>query len=111
MNDTILQEHRLKQKIEHREVFHPPDLHHNKKQWKEYIIEFFMIFLAVTLGFFAESLREYIFDKGHVHQLASQLIHDLKNDSAILSNNIERENMLIKKADSLFYMLQQPVKR
>jgi hypothetical protein len=66
-----------------------------------------MIFLAVTLGFFAENLREYISDNHHVRQLASQLIIDLKNDSAILNNNIEREKILIKKADSLYFILQQ----
>ena len=35
------------------EVHHP---HHptHKKKWSEYIIEFVMLFTAVTLGFFAE---------------------------------------------------------
>ncbi len=41
------------------EVHHP---HHpsHKKKWSEYILEFFMLFLAVTLGFFAENVRESI---------------------------------------------------
>jgi len=39
------------------EVHHHPDLHHKPKKWKEYFLEFLMIFLAVTLGFFAESYR------------------------------------------------------
>jgi len=42
------------------EVHHHPDLHHKKKNFKEYFLEFLMIFLAVTLGFFAESIRENI---------------------------------------------------
>src|ERR1035437_7504609 len=54
------------------EVYHHPDLHHRKKHWKEYFLEFLMIFLAVTMGFFAENLREYISDKGHVRQLGAQ---------------------------------------
>jgi hypothetical protein len=91
------------------EVYHQPDLRHTKKRWTEYSLEFLMIFLAVTLGFFAENLREYISDRGHVRQLASQLIRDLKNDSAILHENISRENLLIKKSDTLFYLLQQPL--
>jgi hypothetical protein len=33
------------------EVHHHPDLHHKPKKWKEYFLEFLMIFLAVTLGF------------------------------------------------------------
>ena len=31
---------------------------HHPKKWKEYITEFLMLFLAVTLGFLAEYLRE-----------------------------------------------------
>ena len=40
------------------EVHHP---HHptHKKNWSEYIIEFVMLFAAVTLGFFAENVREH----------------------------------------------------
>ncbi len=30
------------------EVYHHPDLHHKKKNFKEYFFEFLMIFLAVT---------------------------------------------------------------
>src|SRR5579862_367709 len=108
LNDTTLQEQLIEQRTKNMEVIHQPDLHRHKKKWKEYLIEFLMIFLAVTLGFFAENLREYISDRGHVGQLARQLIHDLKNDSAILHSNIEKENTLVKKADSLFYLLQQP---
>ena len=91
------------------EVFHPPDLHHRRKPWKQYFLEFLMIFLAVTLGFFAETLREYISDNRHVRQLGGQLIHDLKNDSAILNENIVRDAILVKKTDSLFDLLQQPL--
>jgi len=42
------------------EVHHP---HHptHKKKWSEYIIEFLMLFAAVTLGFFAENVRFLLF--------------------------------------------------
>jgi hypothetical protein len=93
------------------EVHHVPDLHHRKKHWKEYFLEFLMIFLAVTLGFFAESIREHITDNQHVRQLCGQLVQDLRNDSSILDNNISRENMLIKKTDTLFSLLQHPLAR
>ena len=42
-----------KKETENMEVHHHPDNHHNSKKWKEYFSEFLMIFLAVTLGFFA----------------------------------------------------------
>ena len=32
---------------------------HKPKNWKEYITEFIMLFAAVTLGFFAENVREH----------------------------------------------------
>jgi hypothetical protein len=68
-----------------------------------------MIFLAVTMGFFAESIRQYLSDKEHVHQLCGQLVQDLKKDSTILDENVLKENQLISKSDSLFYLLQQPL--
>jgi hypothetical protein len=45
--DTITQN----QEIENMEVHHHPDLHHKPKKWKEYFLEFLMIFLAVTRVF------------------------------------------------------------
>ena len=32
---------------------------HHPKKWKEYITEFIMLFAAVSLGFFAENIREH----------------------------------------------------
>src|SRR5580693_1693901 len=72
------------------EVFHYPNMHHKKKHFTQYFLEFLMIFLAVTMGFFAESIRQYISDKEHVHRLCGQLVHDLRNDSAILDFNITK---------------------
>ena len=44
------------------EVHHHPEIPHEKKKLKEYFLEFVMIFLAVTLGFIAENIRENISD-------------------------------------------------
>ena len=62
------------------EVHHHPDLHHKKKNFKEYFLEFLMIFLAVTLGFFAESLREHIVNKTHEQEYIQSFYEDLSND-------------------------------
>jgi hypothetical protein len=51
------------QQSENMEVHHHPHLHHKPKRWKEYLLEFLMLFLAVTLGFFAENIREYYVQK------------------------------------------------
>jgi hypothetical protein len=43
------------------EVHHHSQLEHKLKPWKEYFLEYIMIVLAVTTGFFADSLREHIY--------------------------------------------------
>jgi hypothetical protein len=96
-----------KSEITTMEVHHHPEV--EKKGLKEYLLEGLMIFLAVTMGFFAESLRENIANREHVRQLSAQLIQDLKTDTINLKHAITFEAVLVRKNDSLFYMLQQPV--
>jgi hypothetical protein len=71
------------------EVHHHPDLHHKKKNFKEYFLEFLMIFLAVTMGFFAENIRENFSDSQKEKQYIQSLWEDLKADTT-------RMNFLIK---------------
>lgn len=47
-----------------------------------------MIFLAVTLGFFAESLREHINDNQKREQYIQSLVEDLKADTATMEDII-----------------------
>ena len=70
------------------EVHHP---HHptHKKKWSEYIIEFVMLFAAVTLGFFAENLREHQVIDNHKNQNLITMIDDLKQDSVQINNRID----------------------
>jgi hypothetical protein len=68
------------------EVHHHPDLHHEKKPWKEYFLEFLMIFLAVSMGFFAETMRESISENGKAKELAKSLYQEAYNDSVIMHN-------------------------
>lgn len=62
------------------EVHHP---HHptHKKKWSEYIIEFVMLFAAVTLGFFAENIREHQVIIERKNQNLEAMLQDLKRDS------------------------------
>src|ERR1700686_4473183 len=64
------------QEIENMEVHHHPDLHHKKKHWKEYFLEFLMIFLAVTMGFFAESYREHLGDRAKEKEFMKSMVSD-----------------------------------
>jgi hypothetical protein len=78
------------------EIHHHPDLHHKTKRWKEYLLEFMMIFLAVTLGFFAESLRETISDKQKEKEYIFSLVQNMKDDTTVF-NSVIRENEEKKK--------------
>src|SRR5579863_9748713 len=64
------------------EVHHHPQLHHEKKPWKEYFLEFLMIFLAVTMGFFAETTREHIADQHRENEYMASMVEDLRSDTA-----------------------------
>jgi len=70
------------------EVHHHPDLHHKEKPWKEYLLEGLMIFVAVTMGFFAESLREHIANRDKEKEIIASLVRDLKKDTSTLNNLI-----------------------
>jgi len=83
------------------EVHHHPDLHHKSKRWKEYLLEGLMIFVAVMLGFFAESLRENMGDRQKEKEYISSFIKNLEDDTANLKNTILENELKIKGLDSL----------
>ena len=86
------------------EVHHHPkvDSHlHGKKNFKEYFLEFLMIFLAVTMGFFAESYREHIADKNRIHDYMQEMVENLEYDSLRCAINYEKNIVLEKGMDSL----------
>ena len=90
------------------EVHHHSGGHHEEKHFKDYFLEFLMIFLAVTMGFLAENLREFITDKNHVEELAGQLREDLSNDTTKLTRLIAFQQLQIRRGDSLYEILMQP---
>lgn len=86
------------------EVHHHPDLHHKKKDFKEYFLEFLMIFLAVTLGFFAESYREHLVTKETEKQSIESLVKCLVSDTAQLQHVIKANLKVVSHLDSLVSM-------
>jgi hypothetical protein len=62
---------------------------HNPKNWKEYITEFLMLCAAVTLGFFAENVREHQIIEHKTHQNLESVVLDLKKDSVLLQERIQ----------------------
>ncbi|HSZ86178.1 MAG TPA: hypothetical protein VK787_09120 [Puia sp.] len=85
------------------EVHHHP--HIEKKRFKEYFLEFIMIFLAVTLGFFAENLRESFGDDHKKHQYAKTLVADIKLDTIACHQIVANANYYITNYDSLLRLL------
>jgi hypothetical protein len=75
---------------------------HHPKKWKEYISEFLMLFAAVTLGFFAENLREHQIEKHREIQFLKNIHLDLERDikeiDNVMSFNINKQQYGIELA-------------
>jgi len=85
------------------EVHHHP--HVEKKGFKEYFLEFLMIFLAVTMGFFAESLREHLVNIRKEKEYIISVKEDLLTDTSSLSHLIPEAQLQLDKLDSLCILL------
>ncbi len=59
------------------------------KNWRKYLFEFVLIFLAVFLGFLAENIHENYGEEQHSIALAKSLYEELKNDSITIASKIE----------------------
>ena len=81
------------------EVHHHP--HIEKKNFKEYLLEGLMIFLAVSMGFIAESIRENINKHEKEHRLMELLVQDLKSDIIKLDTVHNKSQIKLKYIDSL----------
>lgn len=68
---------------------------HHPKKWKEYITEFVMLFAAVTLGFFAENLREHTIVSEKLEKNKIAILKDLKQDAITIDSILKNENLLI----------------
>src|ERR1700743_3294479 len=90
------------------EVHHHPDLHHKEKPWKEYLLEYLMIFLAVMTGFFAESYREHISERSKEHEYAVNIKKDLVNDTLNLNIWLPSLYTRVGESDSLITYLETP---
>lgn len=85
------------------EVHHHPEF--ESKSLKQYVLEGVMIFLAVTLGFFAESLRETISEHQHAQKFANTMVADLASDTAELHDYITYYTQAAGGVDTLMKLL------
>jgi hypothetical protein len=75
--------------------------------WKHYFFEFFMLFLAVSLGFYAENLREEIKNNEEIKTNMHTILADLNSDVTRLDSVFERNEYSCTMADSLIILLHQ----
>jgi hypothetical protein len=90
------------------EVHHHPQLDHKPKPWKEYLLEYIMIFLAVMTGFFAESYREHLSERAKEHEYVVNIKKNLVNESKTLAFWIPSILERVQKFDTLISYLKTP---
>src|SRR6186713_2883 len=76
--------------------------HTPRKKWTHYFWEFFMLFLAVTLGFFVENQREHYIEHKRGLQYIRSFVEDLKTDTAGFSHTIAQYKIKEAQLDQLY---------
>jgi hypothetical protein len=94
----------IEHQTENMEVHHHGHVHHQKK-WKEYLFQFFMLFLAVFCGFLAENQREHFIEHQREKKFIRSLVQDLKADTNRLQTYITMRAQKKIYMDSLTHLL------
>jgi hypothetical protein len=89
------------------ETHHHPYIHH-KKRWKDYLFEFFMLFLAITAGFFVENLREHRVERSREKEYIHSILQDFAIDTTKINENIINNDSLIYKYNLLIDLANKP---
>jgi len=82
--------------------------HTPRKKWTHYFWEFFMLFLAVTLGFFVENQREHYIEGQREKKYMQNLLHDLTRDTVNYNLSIALRLKRESQAHQLITMLYSP---
>lgn len=73
--------------------------------WKHYFFEFFMLFLAVSLGFFVENMRESYVEKERAHQFLQSMLVDVETNIKNLDSLMNQDQAIIANHDSMVHWL------
>ena len=79
--------------------------HTARKKWTHYFWEFLMLFLAVSLGFYAENTRETILHKKEVKTQLNAMLSDLQSDISLFDSVTVRNSYGAEMSDSLVELL------
>ncbi|MCX6304090.1 MAG: hypothetical protein NT040_03895 [Bacteroidetes bacterium] len=89
---------------------HPHGHVHSDKKWKEYLFQFVMLFLAVTLSFFVENQREHYIENQRAKVMAASMIDDLRADTGEVHRATKHLSAVIGELDTLMAELEKPEK-
>jgi len=73
----------------------------NVKNWKGYLLDFIMLFLAISLGFLADNFREKFSDRNKEREYIQSMIEDVEEDGINIKNAISVNTQRIQYLDSL----------
>jgi len=79
-----------------------------KTTFKDNLVQFVLLFAAVTLGFFAENLREENAQRKLEVKLMQSMVADLERNERLLSNQYASLTARKIASDSLAYFFNQP---
>lgn len=82
--------------------------HAKEKHFKHYLFEFFMLFLAVTLGFFVENERDHYVERKREKEYIRSFADDLKKDIFQLDSLILKRETRKMQMDSIHFILTSP---
>lgn len=77
------------------------------KKFKQYFFEGIMIFIAITLGFFADNLRDAIGERNKADEYVITMRNNLVKDTIKLDGLISYYTRKIQLNDTLFHLLNQ----
>ena len=90
---------------------HPMEVHHHPKShaggWKAHLLEFGMLFAAVTLGFFAENLREHHVEGQREVKFIETVHADVLADIEALRTVIPSQEQRLKHEETLLRLLER----
>ncbi|HVT85161.1 MAG TPA: hypothetical protein VHD35_08145 [Chitinophagaceae bacterium] len=89
------------------EIHHHHSSHEHKK-WHHYFWEFFMLFLAVTLGFLVENMRERLTEHKKEMEYIRSYVEDMHSDLYQLDSLINYNRYRNNAMDSLTQLLNTP---
>jgi hypothetical protein len=92
---------------ENMEVHHHSHSHGNKN-WRTYVWEFVMLFLAVFCGFLAEYFLEHRIENERGKQYVQSMIEDIASDSTKISERLLKTKKQASGLDSLSLLISNP---